>query len=93
MKVHGYFGNTSDAVPSFGESANNIYLLAKRIALERQRPMSGTNPFWAGRDTPSIGPNLECVQDSPIPQSNLLSLIADNPCDQRLSQTADLCLS
>ncbi|KAL5558065.1 hypothetical protein UlMin_034276 [Ulmus minor] len=78
--VQGYIGNNSHGMPQQG--VDN--LLAKRIALERQRSLPSPYPFWAGRDPASLVPKSEIP-----PDPKLLSSLTDN---SRLahSQSADL---
>ncbi|KAL6982782.1 hypothetical protein U1Q18_016173 [Sarracenia purpurea var. burkii] len=83
--LQGYRGNNYSGMPPLGmESGDNLYLLAKRMTLERQRSLPNTYPYWPGRDAATMVPNLEIVHDSTTPHSNLLSSIADNPHSQNL---------
>ncbi|GFY86154.1 GYF domain-containing protein [Actinidia rufa] len=68
------------------ESADNPYLLAERMTLERQRSSTNAYPHWPGRDTAPIVPNSDIIQDSATPHSKLLSSIVDNACQQSPSQ-------
>ncbi|KAI3761198.1 hypothetical protein L1987_51609 [Smallanthus sonchifolius] len=66
--MHGYFGNSS-SVPARGmESGDNLFQLAKRMQLERQKSSSNPYSLWSGS-----GPNPDVLQDTTIPQSNILS--------------------
>ncbi|XP_057470047.1 protein ESSENTIAL FOR POTEXVIRUS ACCUMULATION 1-like [Actinidia eriantha] len=85
--MQGYVGNNSSGMPPDGvESANNSYLLAKRVTLERQRSLTNGYPYWPGRDTAPIVSNSDIIQDSTTPHSNLLSSIVDNVRQQSPSQ-------
>lgn len=89
--MRGYISNNNSAVPPLGhEISDNMYLLAKKMTLERQRSLPNHHPFWAGRDvTPSI-PKSDIIQDSPLPHPRLISSIADNSCPPQPSQNVDL---
>ncbi|KAA8528636.1 hypothetical protein F0562_035991 [Nyssa sinensis] len=89
--MQGYIGNNSSSIPPLGlENGDNLYLLAKRMTLERQRSLINPYPYWPGRDATSMVPNSDIVQDSTTPHSKLLSSIADNPRQQPHSQNVDL---
>lgn len=85
--MQGYSGNNS-IPPSGVDGGNNLYLLAKRMALERQRSLTNPYPYWSGRDAASLVSKSDVVPDSPTPHSKLLSSINDNPI-QPHSQNAD----
>ncbi|KAK9271198.1 hypothetical protein L1049_026788 [Liquidambar formosana] len=77
--LQGYIGNNTGNMPPLGvESGNSLYLLAKKMAIERQRSLPNPYPYWPGRDAVSMVPKPEIVPDSPVQHSNLLSSIADN---------------
>ncbi|XP_057504554.1 protein ESSENTIAL FOR POTEXVIRUS ACCUMULATION 1-like [Actinidia eriantha] len=81
--LQGYIGNNSSGMPPLGvESGDNLYLLAKRMALERQRSLPNSYPYWPGRDATPVVPNVDIVHDSIAPHSQLLSSIGDNPRQQ-----------
>ncbi|KAI8015691.1 GRB10-interacting GYF protein 2 [Camellia lanceoleosa] len=84
--MQGYIGNNTSGMPPGMESGDNLYLLAKRMTLERQRSLSNTYPYWQGRDAAPMVPNSDIVQDSTNPHSKLLSSIGDNPRQQPHSQ-------
>ncbi|XAR61778.1 hypothetical protein NMG60_11016293 [Bertholletia excelsa] len=85
--LQGYIGNNNNAVPHLGvESGDNLYLLAKRMTLERQRSMPNAHPYWSGSDAVSMVPNADIVRDSANPHSKLLSSIGDNPRQQPHAQ-------
>ncbi|KAL4649920.1 hypothetical protein ACB092_01G049300 [Castanea dentata] len=87
--MQGYSGNNSNSMPPSGvDGGNNLYLLAKRMALERQRSLTNPYPYWPGRDAASLVSKSDVVPDSPTPHSKLLSAINDNPV-QPHSQNAD----
>ncbi|PWA82837.1 GYF-like protein [Artemisia annua] len=69
--MQGFFGN-SNSVPSLGtENGDNLYQLAQRIQLEKQRQSSNPYSLWSGRDGPSVGPKSDINQDPTIPRSNV----------------------
>ncbi|XP_031125081.1 protein ESSENTIAL FOR POTEXVIRUS ACCUMULATION 1-like [Ipomoea triloba] len=85
----GYIGNTAGTMPSVGsESGDNLYLLAKKIALERQRSLPNPYSYWPGRDVASIVPTSDVLHDS-LPHSKL-PLVADNARQQPHNQNVDL---
>ncbi|XP_028109042.1 uncharacterized protein LOC114307823 [Camellia sinensis] len=85
--MQGYIGNNSSGMPPLGlESGDNLYLLAKRMTLERQNSLPNTYPYWTGRDAAPMVSNSDIVHDSTPPHSNLLSSIGDNPRQQPHSQ-------
>ncbi|KAL8257068.1 hypothetical protein R6Q59_029109 [Mikania micrantha] len=66
--MQGYFGNSS-SIPARGtESGDNLFQLAKLMQLERQKSLSNPYSLWSGN-----GPKPDVLQDTPIPQSNILS--------------------
>ncbi|KAL8145047.1 hypothetical protein AgCh_003314 [Apium graveolens] len=86
--IQSYYG--SGAVPSTEtESGDNLSLLVKRMTLERQSSLPNPNPFWPGRDAPSVGPKSEYLHESSLQQSNIPSSISENPRSQLHSQNAD----
>lgn len=60
-------------------------LLARRLALERQRSLPSPYSHWPGRDSASMISTSEIV-----PESKLLSSVTDNPGQPPHSQNADL---
>ncbi|KAK9054362.1 hypothetical protein SSX86_025440 [Deinandra increscens subsp. villosa] len=66
--MQGYFGNPSPAPAKGTESGDNLFQLAKLMQLERQK--SSPNPYslWSGS-----GPKPDVLQETTIPQSNILS--------------------
>ncbi|KAG7941684.1 hypothetical protein I3843_16G056900 [Carya illinoinensis] len=91
--MQGYIGTNSSITPPSGvDSGNNLYLLAKRMALERQRSLPNPYPYWPGRDATSLVSESGIVPDSTTPQSKLLSSINDNPCQPLNYQNADFSL-
>jgi len=66
-------------VPSGVDSGNNLYLLAKKMALERQRSLpTHPYPYWPGRDAAPVPPKSDIFPNAP-PHSNILSSLSDNP--------------
>ncbi|KAF8024337.1 hypothetical protein BT93_F1506 [Corymbia citriodora subsp. variegata] len=74
---HSYVGNNPSGTVLSGVDGANNYLLAKRIALERQRSMSD-NPYWLGRDGASVPPMSEIAQDPLALQPNLQPSAAES---------------
>ncbi|CBI19683.3 unnamed protein product, partial [Vitis vinifera] len=88
--LQGYIGNNAGGAPPMGvESGNNLYLLAKRMNLERQRSLPNPYPYWPGRDATSMAPKSEMVPDSAAPHPKLLSSMTDNS-RQSSNSNADL---
>jgi hypothetical protein len=80
--LQGYMGNNSSGMPPMGlGSEDNLYLLAKRMALERQKSLPSTYPYWPGRDAAPMVPNVGIAQD---PHPALMSSIGDNTQSQNL---------
>ncbi|KAI3777433.1 hypothetical protein L1987_47233 [Smallanthus sonchifolius] len=66
--MQGHFGNSS-SIPARGtESGDNLFQLAKLMQLERQNSSSNPYSLWSGS-----GPKPDVLQDTTIPQSNILS--------------------
>ncbi|TKY57726.1 PERQ amino acid-rich with GYF domain-containing protein 2 [Spatholobus suberectus] len=87
--LQGFVGNNPGNVgPSGVDSGNNLYLLAKRIALERQRSLPNPYPYWPGRDAASFAPKSDVVPDASL-HSKLLSSVSDNS-HQPQSQNSEL---
>nr|XP_048331467.1 protein ESSENTIAL FOR POTEXVIRUS ACCUMULATION 1 isoform X2 [Ziziphus jujuba var. spinosa] len=77
----GYVGNSSYGLPQTG--VDN--LLAKRMALDRQRSLPNPYPYWPGRDPAPVNSKPEIV-----PESNLLSQVTEIPSQPPHSQNVDL---
>lgn len=88
--MRGYLSTNSATSPLGTESADNLYLLAKKMTLERQRSLPTAYPYWGGRDATSSVPMSDIIQDSPSPHSRLLSSIADSSRPVQPSQNVDL---
>lgn len=87
--IPAYGANSIGAVPPMvAESGDNLYLLAKKMALERQKSLPKPFPLWPGRDAPSVVPNADSVQD-PLPHSQRPSM-AENIRQQTHNQNVDL---
>ncbi|KAK4490330.1 hypothetical protein RD792_001004 [Penstemon davidsonii] len=53
--MQGYGGNSSTALPTAGSNnGDDPYLLAKKMAAERQRSLSNPYSFWPGRDAAAL---------------------------------------
>ena len=65
LGLQGFGGNYSGNLgPSAVDSGNNLYLLAKRMALERQRSLPNPYPYWPGRDAAPLAPKSDFVPDA-----------------------------
>nr|XP_043614542.1 protein ESSENTIAL FOR POTEXVIRUS ACCUMULATION 1-like isoform X2 [Erigeron canadensis] len=81
--MQGYFGNSSSVPVKGTESGDNLFQLAKLMQLERQKSLSNPYSLWSGS-----GPKPDILQDPSIPQSNILSAVADNLRQQPLPTNA-----
>ncbi|KAK2398412.1 GYF domain-containing protein [Trifolium repens] len=74
----GFAGNNPGNLgPSGVDSGSNIYLLAKRMELERQMSLpTNSYPYWPGQDAASLAPKSD-VPDVSL-HSKLLSSVSDN---------------
>ncbi|KAL2654817.1 hypothetical protein AAZV13_04G030800 [Glycine max] len=87
--LQGFLGNNyGNLGPSGVDSGNNLHLLAKRMALERQRSLPNAYPYWPGRDAGSLPPKSDIFPDA-SPHSNILSSLSDNS-RQLQSQNSEL---
>lgn len=87
----GYFGNNSNSLSSLGiDNGNNLFMLAKRMELERQRSLSNPYAFWPGIDATSKVSKPDIGLDDPIQQAKLLSSIIDHSRQTSHSQGADM---
>jgi len=87
--MQGFIGNNSANLgPSGVDGGNNPYLLAQRMALERQRSLSNPYPYWPGVDAASLPPKSDIVPDA-SPHSKLMSSLSDNS-RQHQSQNSEL---
>ncbi|KAL2318700.1 hypothetical protein Fmac_032576 [Flemingia macrophylla] len=87
--LQGLVGNNPGSLgPSGVDSANNLYLLAKRMALERQRSLPNPYPYWPGHEPASFVPKSDGVPDASL-HSKLLSSVSDNS-RQPQSQNSEL---
>ncbi|KAL3514629.1 hypothetical protein ACH5RR_027346 [Cinchona calisaya] len=89
--IRGYLGSNTSAAPPLGaQTADNVYLLAKAMTLERQRSLPNPYSYWHGRDAASPLPKPEIVQDSSLPHSRLLSSLSESARPLQTSQNVDL---
>ncbi|TKY75146.1 PERQ amino acid-rich with GYF domain-containing protein 2 [Spatholobus suberectus] len=87
--LQGFLGNNSgDLGPSGVDSGNNLYMLAKRMELERQRSLPNPYPYWPGRDAASLPPKSDNFPDALL-HSKILSSLSDNS-RQLQSQNSEL---
>ncbi|KAI4366381.1 hypothetical protein MLD38_022266 [Melastoma candidum] len=74
----GSVGNKPDGmIPSGAEAGNNLYLLAQRMALDRQRSASDSL-HWMGRDASLAVPPSGIIQDPLTLHPNLQPSMSDN---------------
>ncbi|XP_038705199.1 protein ESSENTIAL FOR POTEXVIRUS ACCUMULATION 1-like isoform X1 [Tripterygium wilfordii] len=86
-----YVGNNPSGMPSSAtDSENDLYLLAKRMTLERQRSLPNPYPHWTGRDSTPIVSKPEIIADSATPHAKVLFSMADNSHQPPHSQNSDL---
>ncbi|XP_054797133.1 protein ESSENTIAL FOR POTEXVIRUS ACCUMULATION 1 [Prosopis cineraria] len=72
------------------ETGNNLYMLAKRMALERQKSIPNTYQYWPGRDVATLVSKSDIVPDPPAtPHSKLFASASDSGLQPRC-QNADL---
>lgn len=89
--MSGYFGNSSNNLSSLGiDNGNNLYLLAKRMELDRQRSMTNPYAFWLGMDPTSKISKPDIGLDDPIQQAKFLSSIIDHSRQTSHSQSPDM---
>ncbi|CAN1126929.1 Protein ESSENTIAL FOR POTEXVIRUS ACCUMULATION 1 [Linum perenne] len=50
-------------VPSGADGGNDLYLLARKMALDRQRSIPSTHPYWPGMDPSAVVSNSEGVSN------------------------------
>ncbi|KAI3851317.1 hypothetical protein MKX03_023073 [Papaver bracteatum] len=88
--LQGYIGNNSGGMPSMGvDSGRDLnYLLAQKMALERQRSIPSPHSYWPGRDAAPMVPNADIVPETP-PHAKLLPSV-DSPRQIPLPQNMDL---
>ncbi|KAJ8772538.1 hypothetical protein K2173_027715 [Erythroxylum novogranatense] len=85
----GFIGNNTGNVPLLEvDGGNDALLLAKRIALERQRSLP--NPYWAGRDTSTMVSRPEILSESSLLHPKLISSMNENLHQPPHSQNTDL---
>ncbi|KAF5740762.1 hypothetical protein HS088_TW11G00840 [Tripterygium wilfordii] len=88
--LQAYIGNNPSGIPSSAiDAENDLYLLAKRMTLERQRSLPNPYPYWPGRDPTPIVSKPEIISDSLTPHVKVLSSMADNS-HQPHSQNSEL---
>ncbi|KAL2521063.1 GYF domain-containing protein [Forsythia ovata] len=74
----GYIGTNSSApLPLGADGGDALHLLAKKMALERQKSLPNPFSYWPGGDAASLAAKTHVVNDS-LAQQKLLSSIADN---------------
>lgn len=80
--------NSGNMGPSGVDGGSDPYLLAKRLALERQRSLPNPYPYWPGVEAPSLPPKSDIVPDA-SQHSKLLPSLSDNS-RQFQSQNSEL---
>ncbi|KAL4311030.1 hypothetical protein GQ457_01G050360 [Hibiscus cannabinus] len=89
--LQGYLPNNPSSIPASGiENGNDLYLLSKRMALERQRSLPKPYPYWPGSDAASLVSKPDIISESPATQAKLLTSLTDNPLQPPHPQAADL---
>ncbi|XP_050212155.1 protein ESSENTIAL FOR POTEXVIRUS ACCUMULATION 1 [Mercurialis annua] len=89
--LQGFIGNSPVTASQSGvDSGNDLYLLTKRLALERQRSLSSQYAYWPGRDGASVASKSEILADSPLAHAKLLSSLSENSRQTPHSQSAEL---
>ncbi|KAI3946143.1 hypothetical protein MKX01_024899 [Papaver californicum] len=65
--LQGYIGNNSGGMHSMGvDSGRDLnYLLAQKMALERQRSIPSPHSYWPGRDAAPMVPSTDIVPETP----------------------------
>ncbi|KAK4429180.1 protein ESSENTIAL FOR POTEXVIRUS ACCUMULATION 1 [Sesamum alatum] len=85
----GYGGNNSFAQHPLGSStADDPYLLAKKLTLERQRSLQNPYSLWPGIDAASVAGKAD-VNETSLPHSKFLSSITDSARTQHHSQNVE----
>ncbi|XP_039055767.1 protein ESSENTIAL FOR POTEXVIRUS ACCUMULATION 1-like [Hibiscus syriacus] len=89
--LQGYLPNNPSSIPASGiESASDLYLLGKRMDLERQMSLPKPYPYWSGRDAASLVSKPDIISESPAAQAKLLTSLTDNTLQPPHPQTVDL---
>ncbi|XP_027904590.1 uncharacterized protein LOC114164211 isoform X2 [Vigna unguiculata] len=71
------------------DGGNNLYMMAKKMALEQQSSLpTHPYPYWPRRDAAPLPPKSDIFPNAP-PHSNILSSLSDNP-RQLQPQNSDL---
>ncbi|XP_019058162.1 PREDICTED: uncharacterized protein LOC104814161 [Tarenaya hassleriana] len=75
--VQGYAGNNSVGLSlPVADAGNDVYLLAKKLALEQQNSLPGPYSFWSGRDAANVMPGSESMSEpARSPSSGLPSML------------------
>ncbi|TYH87691.1 hypothetical protein ES332_D01G136600v1 [Gossypium tomentosum] len=88
--LQGYVPNNPSSIPPSGiENGSDLYLLGRRMTLERQMSLPKPYPYWQGRDGASLVPKPDIISESPMPHAKLLPSLTDNT-PQLPPQAADL---
>ncbi|TYJ49253.1 hypothetical protein E1A91_A01G121600v1 [Gossypium mustelinum] len=88
--LQGYVPNNPSSIPPSGiENGSDLYLLGRRMTLERQMSLPKPYPYWQGRDGASLVPKPDIISESPTRHAKLLPSLTDNT-PQLPPQAADL---
>ncbi|XP_065881344.1 protein ESSENTIAL FOR POTEXVIRUS ACCUMULATION 1 isoform X2 [Euphorbia lathyris] len=88
--LQGFINSSVGISPSGVDGGNELYLLAKRMALERQRSLPNPYNYLPGRDAASAASKTEVLSDPPLPHAKLISALNDNPRQPPHSQSSEL---
>ncbi|XP_039053277.1 protein ESSENTIAL FOR POTEXVIRUS ACCUMULATION 1-like [Hibiscus syriacus] len=72
------------------ENGSDLYLLGKKMTLERQSSMPKPYPHWPGRDAASLVSKPDIISESPAAHAKLLASLTDSTLQPPHSQAADL---
>lgn len=83
-------GNNSGYLNPSGVDAGNMFMLAKRMGLDRQKSIPNTYQYWPGRDVTSLVSKSDVVPDAPVPpHSKFFASVSDTGLQPR-PHNADL---
>ncbi|KAJ8762414.1 hypothetical protein K2173_007574 [Erythroxylum novogranatense] len=86
-----FLGSTTGNMAQVGvDGGNDVLLLANRMALERQRSLPNSYPYWAGREVAPIVSRPEVLSESSISHPQLLAALNENSLQPPQLQNTDL---
>ncbi|GAV70277.1 GYF domain-containing protein [Cephalotus follicularis] len=89
--LQGHSGINAAGMPLAGvDSGSDLYLMARKMALERQKTLTNPYPYWPVRDAAPLVSKPEVITDSSTPHAKFLSSMTDNSRLTSHSQSADL---